>query len=66
MIVDALRDIDEVTPAYEVSPVYVTIALATGACKRDRPAIVHEARRDIERGLQEAPVFDEYVEQYEW
>ena len=54
VIVDALGDIDEVTPADEVSPIYVSIALATRACERDRPAVVHEARRDIEGGLEEA------------
>ena len=54
VVVDALRDVDEVAPADEVSTTYIAVALATRACERDSPAVVHEARRDIEGGLEEA------------
>ena len=56
VVVDALRDVDEVAPADEIRTTYIAVALATRACERDSPAVVHEARRDAERGLEEAIV----------
>ena len=56
VVVDTLGNVDEVAPADEVRTTDVAVALATRACERDSPAVVHEPRRDIERGLEEAIV----------
>ena len=56
VVVNTLGDIDEVTPADEIRTTYIAVALATRACERDSPAVVHEARRDIEGGLEEAVI----------
>ena len=56
VVIDTFGDVDEVAPADEVRTTDVAIALATRACERDGPAVVHKARRDIKRGLEEAVI----------